>query len=204
MQKIVCHGSGLAPNRRAARGGTGLRLGWRAQAVLPAGAWHPVPVLLNDHVSSVDLRPVRYQFASVRGDSYDDNWLVIDGTVTTPEGSWSFADPCLLTSEARQVSEWLRAVAAGTVPVTEPDAGGELSPDTWFIEPVAAFSLADRSAGGASVIRVHLSLEAAPPWQQGADGTDIYQYVVEVRMDAAALLHAADQWDLSLASFPSR
>jgi len=86
-------------------------------------------LLLNDHVSSVDLRPVRYQFASVRGDSYDDNWLVIDGTVTTPEGSWSFADPCLLTSEARQVSEWLRAVAAGTVPVTEPDAEGELSPE---------------------------------------------------------------------------
>ncbi|MBL3671562.1 hypothetical protein JL475_37970 [Streptomyces sp. M2CJ-2] len=156
-------------------------------------------MLLNDLASSVDLRPVRYQFATVRGDSYDDNWLVIDGTVMTPEGSWSFADPCLLTGEAHQVSAWLRAVAAGTVAVTEPDAAGELSPDTWFIEPVVAFSLGDRSEGGTAVIRVHLSLEAAPPWQQGDDGADIYQYVVEVGMNAAALLHAADQWDLSLA-----
>ncbi|MFE8940939.1 hypothetical protein ACFYNX_26075 [Streptomyces sp. NPDC007872] len=161
-------------------------------------------MLLNDLSSSVDLRPVRYQFATVRGDSYDDNWLVIDGTVMTPEGGWSFADPCLLTDEARQVSAWLRAVAAGTVDVTEPDAEGELSPDTWFIEPVVAFSLANRIERGTTVIRVHLSLEAAPPWQQGEDGADIYQYVVEVRLDAAALLQAADQWDLSLASLPAR
>jgi hypothetical protein len=161
-------------------------------------------VLLNDLTSSVDLRPVRYQFATVQGDSYDDNWLVIDGTVVTSEGSWSFTDPCLLTGEAREVAAWLRAVAAGTVAVTEPDAEGELSPDTWFTEPVIAFSLADRSEGGTAVIRVHLSLEAAPPWQQGDAGADIYQYVVEVTMDPAALLHAADQWDLALASFPPR
>jgi hypothetical protein len=87
-------------------------------------------VLLNDHASSVELCPLRYQFATVRGDSYDDNWLVIGGKVTTSEGSWSFADPSLLTHEARQVSAWLRAVAAGTVAVTGPDAEGYLSPDT--------------------------------------------------------------------------
>ncbi|MFE7113392.1 hypothetical protein ACFU98_44670 [Streptomyces sp. NPDC057575] len=150
-------------------------------------------MLLNDLSSSVDLHPVRYQFATVRGDSYDDNWLVIDGTVMTPEGSWSFADPCLLTDETRQVSTWLRAVAAGTVDITEPDAEGELSPDMWFIEPVVAFSLANRTEGGTAVIRVHLSLEAAPPWQQDEDRADIYQYVVEVRLNAAVLLHAADQ-----------
>lgn len=181
-----------------------MHLRWEARFVLPAGACHPDPVLLNDRSSSVALCPLRYQFATVRGDSYDDNWLVIDGTVMTPEGSWSFADPCLLTDEARQVSAWLRAVAAGTVDVTEPDAEGELSPDTWFIEPVVAFSLADRSEGGTAVVRIHLSLEAAPPWQRGEDGADIYQYVVEIRLDAAALLHAADQWDLSLASLPAR
>lgn len=160
-------------------------------------------VLLSDHANSVELRPLRYQFPLVGGCSYDDNWLVISGALTTAEGSWSFSDPCLLVDEAREVAAWLRAVAAGTVTVTEPDAEGELSPDTWFVEPVLAFSLANRSEGGA-VLRVHLSLEAAPPWQQGDDGTDIYQYVVEVRLDTVALLHSADQWDLALASFPTR
>ncbi|MFJ5685733.1 hypothetical protein [Streptomyces sp. NPDC093099] len=56
----------------------------------------------------------------------------------------------------------------------------QLPPDTSFIEPVLAFSLADRSEDGA-VIRVHLSMEAAPPWQQGEDGADIYQYFVRSR-----------------------
>ncbi|WP_030222898.1 WapI family immunity protein [Streptomyces bikiniensis] len=161
-------------------------------------------MLLNDPTTSVGLHPVRYQFATVRGDSFDDNWLVVEGTVATPEGKWSFADPCLLTDEARRVSAWLRAVAAGTVDVTEPDAEGELSPDTWFVEPVVALSLARRTEGGTAVIRVHLSLEAAPPWQQDDDAADLYQYVVEVRLDAAALLCAADEWDLSLASLPPR
>ncbi|MER6442775.1 hypothetical protein ABT275_41700 [Streptomyces sp. NPDC001185] len=81
---------------------------------------------------------------------------------------------------------------------------GELSPDTWFLEPVVAFSLARRSERGVIVIRVHLSLEAAPPWQQGEEGMGIYQYVVEIGTDVASLLHAADQWDHALASFPAR
>ncbi|WP_453849113.1 WapI family immunity protein [Streptomyces violascens] len=52
------------------------------------------------------------------GDSYDDNRLAIDGTVTTPEGSWSFADLRLLTDEARQVASWLCSVAAAALAVT--------------------------------------------------------------------------------------
>ncbi|MER6197409.1 hypothetical protein ABT234_08525 [Streptomyces sp. NPDC001586] len=123
--------------------------------------------------------------------------------MTTAEGTWSFADPSLLTHEARQVAAWLRGVAAGTVSVTEPNAEGYLWPEPWFNEPVLAFSLADRSESG-PVIRLHLSQEAAPPWQQGADRPDIYQYFLEFRVDAAALLRAADQWDLALASFPTR
>ena len=154
-------------------------------------------------MNSVELRPLCYQFAATRGDRYDDNWLVIGGKVTTPEGGWSFTDPSLLTHEADEITGWLRGVAEGTVAVTLPDAEGYVSPDTWFNEPVLAFSLADRSEAGA-VIRLHLSMEAAPPWQQGDHRVDIYQYFVKVHVDAAALLHAADQWDLALASFPTR
>ncbi|CAM5305993.1 hypothetical protein SAVIM338S_00526 [Streptomyces avidinii] len=160
-------------------------------------------MLLNDHANRVELCPLGYQFPRAGADPYDDNWLVISGAVTTPAGSWSFADPCLLTGEAREVSAWLRAAAAGKVAATGLDAEGELSPDTWFIEPVLAFSLADRT-GGWVVLRVHLSLEGAPPWEQGDNGADIYQFVVEMRLDTAALLEAADQWELGLAPFPTR
>ncbi|MFF3981142.1 hypothetical protein [Streptomyces sp. NPDC001828] len=147
-------------------------------------------MLLNDLSSRVDLRPVRYQFGPVRGNAYDDNWLVIAGTVRTPAGSWYFAGRCLLADEARQLPSWLRAVAAGTVDVTAPGAEGELPPDAWFIEPAVAFSLADGSEAGTAVIRVHLSLAAAPPWQQDDDGAGVHQHVVEIGLDAATLAAA--------------
>ncbi|MFV0126369.1 hypothetical protein ACLGI4_01370 [Streptomyces sp. HMX112] len=66
-----------------------------------------------------------------------------------------------------------------------------------------AFGLADRSEDGV-VLRVHLSSEGAPPWGRAEGGAELHQYVVEVRLDTAALLRAADEWDLALASFPAR
>ncbi|MFJ9896627.1 hypothetical protein ACIQPR_25200 [Streptomyces sp. NPDC091280] len=158
---------------------------------------------LSDRATGVELVPLRYQFATARGNRYDDNWLVVGVKVTTAEGSWSFADPCLLVHEAHRITAWLRGAATGEVGPPLPDATGYLSPDTWFTEPVLAFSLAERDAAGASV-RVHLSLEGAPPWQRGDDRADIYQYSVEVRVDPAALLEAAEEWDLALSAFPAR
>ncbi|RKE22176.1 hypothetical protein [Streptomyces sp. TLI_171] len=157
---------------------------------------------LSDHQSSVELRPLRYEFAEARGEVHDDNWLVVAGSVATAEGSWSFTDPCLLVHEARQLSGWLRATATGRTEPSAPDEGW-LSPDTWFVEPVLAMSLADRN-GTDLVIRVHYSLEAAPPWQNGDDRPDIYQYYVPLRLDSEALLRAADSWDRALEAFPAR
>ncbi|MGX9889249.1 WapI family immunity protein [Streptomyces sp. NPDC002276] len=158
---------------------------------------------LSDHATSVELRPLRYQFPKVRGNRYDDNWLIIGAKVTTSEGSWSFADPSMLIHEAHQVTAWLRGAATGTVDVTRLDAEGYMSPDTWFNEPVLAFSLAERGEAGA-LVRVHLSLEALPPWRQGEARPNIYQYFEEIQVDTAALLRAADEWEHALASFPTR
>ncbi|MFJ9606034.1 hypothetical protein ACIRS1_06700 [Kitasatospora sp. NPDC101176] len=168
-------------------------------------------MLLASHQSAVELRPLRYQFSATSGDPYDDNWLVIQGQVATPTGRWSFQDPSLLTDECRGLSRWLRAVAAGRVAVTVPDPDGEPSPSLTFLEPNLAFSLAGRS-GGRSLLHVHLSLEAAPPWQcQDGDGSDdedegfdLYRFAVELDCGDDALLRAADAWDRDLSPFPSR
>ncbi len=96
----------------------------------------------------MELWPLRYRFSAVRGDPYDDNWLVIGGSVMTPEG-----------------------VSSGLV---------------------LAFNRVDRSEDGAA-IRMHLSMEAAPPWQLGENGADIYQSFVEAQVGIAALLRAADR-----------
>ncbi|MEU3791697.1 hypothetical protein AB0F07_18100 [Streptomyces fructofermentans] len=95
-----------------------------------------------------------------------------------------------------------------------------MDPDTWFVEPVLAFSLAGRHEDGVAV-RVHFSLEAAPPWAragrtdkaggpaegEGTDGTTrtgIYQFFVTVRVATSALLDAAEQWELAMTAFPRR
>ncbi|MFC9268216.1 hypothetical protein ACFTXJ_10675 [Streptomyces zhihengii] len=159
-------------------------------------------MILDDGESRVELSPVRYEFPGVVGNRYDDNWLVIGATVTTAEGSWSFTDAALLVDEAHQVTAWLRGAADGTVAVTGPDDGW-MSPDTWFTEPVLAFSLAERD-GDTVLVRVHLSLEALPPWRTGDDRPDIYQYWVQVQVATDDLRAAADAWAEALDAFPTR
>lgn len=158
--------------------------------------------MLSGSGGTVKLSLLRYQFAGTRGEWFDDNWLVIGGEIATESGVWSFTDPALLTDECAQVSAWLRAVAAGRVPAIARGADGQLVPDLSFIEPVVAFSVAGYR-DDAWALRVHLSLDAAPPWWRDAGG-DLFQYVVEVEADEGALVSAADQWDAQLAQFPPR
>ena len=46
----------------------------RRRPRLPRPVWATVDIGLT-----VDLRPLRYQFPTAGGDTYDDNWLVIGG-----------------------------------------------------------------------------------------------------------------------------
>jgi hypothetical protein len=162
-------------------------------------------VLLTSDDARIELRPVRYQFGSVCGDYWDDNWLIIDGSVATEAGRWRFSDPALLVDEGHKLARWLRRAAAGQVAVGERDADGEWWPDLRFLEPLLAFSVADRTADQV-VLRVHLSAEAAPPWllDEDGDGPEVYQYAIELPCDAAALTAAADAWAAELAAFPYR
>ncbi|KIZ17593.1 hypothetical protein SNA_14020 [Streptomyces natalensis ATCC 27448] len=160
-------------------------------------------MLLTDRAGGIGLRPLGYQFPVASGDRWDDNWLVIGAEVTTPAGSWSFTDPCLLIDEACEVSAWLRAVATGRMPDAKPDPEGHLAPDLSFVEPVLAFSQV-RWHDGTGALRIHLSLEAAPPWQQHDEDLDLYQYVIEIETVRTELIRAAEEWDQRLAQFPPR
>ncbi|MGW1541999.1 WapI family immunity protein [Streptomyces sp. NPDC002309] len=157
---------------------------------------------LSDRAGGIVLRPICYEFPAVSGDPWDDNWLVVEAEVTTPVAKWSFTDACLQVDEAQEVSAWLRAVADGRRPDARPDAEGQLAPDLSFVEPVLAFSQV-RWQDGTGVLRVHLSLEAAPPWQQDPH-PDLHQYVIEVETGRAELIRAAEAWDQYLARFPRR
>ena len=75
------------------------------------------------------------------GEWYDLNWLTVAGEVSTPDGSWTFLDPCLLTTDAGRLARWLEEVAAGDVAPNDPDAEGDVDPDLGFVEPNIAFGV---------------------------------------------------------------
>jgi hypothetical protein len=163
--------------------------------------------LLSRTGATVELAPASYQFGpAAEPREWDANWLIIRAHVVLANGrSWSFADPCLTTWEARQLTSWLEGVVAGEVMPFEFD-GGEDERLLMFTEPVVAFSLADR-VGATVTLRVHLSLDARPPWDQdhiGDDDVDLFDDFVELEMPVDALAAATAAWDEELSTFPIR
>jgi hypothetical protein len=154
----------------------------------------------------VSLSPDSYQYPkleSSKWNGWDENWLLISGEISYEGGRWAFRDPCLTAGEALAVAPWLRAAAAGTVPVSENDSAGGVSPDLVFVEPNIAFSVGGRD-GGSVRLRVHFSLESAPPEFTMDERADIWQFFIELDMSGDALEAAASQWDQQIQSLPVR
>ena len=160
--------------------------------------------LTSEDGTAVLLRPSGYQFgASSTPRDWDSNWLIVAADVELPDGrSWSFADPCLTTWEARILTSWLRDVQSGRIQPA-PFDGSEDERLVVFTEPNLAFSLAERGDGGVT-IRVHMSLESRPPWLQDDESSDLFEYFVEVSPTHEALAQAIDQWERELVAFPVR
>jgi len=153
--------------------------------------------------TSLTLHPRRYHSPAGSGRD-DDEWLVISGHLRVGDRSWSFQDPCLRIDEAREFSAWLRQAAEGNVqPQPLPELPGQdWEPSLWFTEPVLAFSVAARGDAGV-VVRVHCSLEAAPPWLHD-DQRSPWGYAVVLRVDPVELLQAAAQWSYQLTTLAPR
>lgn len=154
--------------------------------------------------ASVALKPTAYQFgpeAAPPGD-FDVDWLRVRGEVRTAAGaSWTFHDPCLTTWDCTDLLAWLRAASQGTVAPT--DAPSEEAGLLWFTEPNLAFSIAEADEA-ALVVRVHLSLESAPPRPENGEALELYEYAVPLRMTKAELAAAADEWTQDIALYPAR
>jgi hypothetical protein len=108
----------------------------------------------------------------------------------------------LTTREARELAQWLRGVVAGVV---TPSSSASPEPGRLqiFTEPALALSLEERGDERARV-RVHLSLEALPPWFNQKDRPDVFEFFVSLDVDLNDLTRSADEWDRQLASFPER
>ena len=150
---------------------------------------------------AVSLRPVGWQFPPDVG-AWDDQWLVVSGTVDLGDRTWSFSESCLLMPEARALATWLREVAEGRVepdPTARPDGESSLS----FVEPLLGFTVTAR-AGDESVVRVQFAAEATPPWLRDDEHHYSAGYAVELRLRADRLLAAAEAWTHELDALPGR
>lgn len=154
----------------------------------------------------VELRPLRYQFPAAAGagpHDWDANWLVIRGDVHLPdERRWHFQDPCLTTWEAAELAGWLRCVAAGEVEARPFPADEEHL--LAFTEPNLGFSLG-ATGEGTRQVRVHFSLEAAPPWPTSREAdAELYEFFVVVSTTVGELTRAIEEWDGERAALPPR
>ena len=94
---------------------------------------------------SFGLRIDDFQFHGDDLKRWDREWLSVSLEITTPERSWRWADPALRFPEAKNLSKWFSAVAAG-----------EAAPKTVdFVEPVIAFELIAETEDTVTV-RIHL------------------------------------------------
>ncbi|HEV7949566.1 MAG TPA: hypothetical protein VGP24_07355 [Glaciihabitans sp.] len=133
---------------------------------------------------SVELNLAGYEFEQANNE-YDANWLIIVGHIQHGSLSWTFRQPCMLTSEAQQLADWLELVAANDV-----------LPSLQFLEPNLAFSLdasSEPTAPEASArIRIEFAAEAAPPARR-SDGVSA-THTVTLQLTKPELADAAAHW----------
>lgn len=150
----------------------------------------------------VTLRPVGYEFPGRPADRWDD-FLVVRGTVQLADGrTWTFNDPLITALEATRVAPWLRIarqVAETRVPPPPTKDWPEAAMLT-FVEPVVALSIAAHQTAE-SLLRVHLSLEALPPWQPP---TEVHGYFLVFPLSPEELDAAAAHWETDIRAFPIR
>lgn len=174
-------------------------------------------MLLRDLRTSIELVVGGYQFPDIgSGDqpddpeSWDSNWLIIHGTVTTDAGSpWSFRQPCLTTWDVTQLADWFQNVAAGLIRTLPPEARElnkasfeESGPAGWltFTEPHLSFAVGAQSEARVELL-IGLSHELARPpldSQRPTRSQITIQTTPQDAQDAAAALQEY------LATFPAR
>ncbi len=164
-------------------------------------AYHPDVRITGDSGVSVELEPLRWQFPADAGE-WDDQWLAIRGRIDLGDRNWSFTDPCLLMTDARELARWLRAASDGRISASPRDCDGEPEPDLVFLEPALGFSVAGYQETG-PVVCIHLAAEAAPPWQR-AEYPHLSSFAVELVTRTSQLAAAASDWTEQLNALPAR
>ena len=151
---------------------------------------------LNDEAGrGFALEPVGYEFATFDNES-DANWLVVRVDVADGSKRWSATGPYFVTSEVRNLIDWLRKLAN-----SEHDVGEYFG----TIEP--NFQCEATRHGDETCLRLLFSHEFHPDWStwRGSGRRyDLDDAVLELRPGKEQILRFADQLEAELMPFPAR
>jgi hypothetical protein len=114
---------------------------------------------------------------------------MIFGEVADQADSWCFENSLLLSSELRELSDWLGAVGAGAIPAVGTEFEGPYRPMA-FTEDGLDFSLSERS-GKTVTLEVSFWKIRRYPFPNPATRTESYS----LTMSTAELDRAVVQWD---------
>lgn len=168
-------------------------------------------MLIGNDGTSLELRIVGYQFPELEPgqdpldpDSWDANWLIVEGEARTAEGeSWAFSQPALTTWDVARVVSWLREVVDGTASVLaseEQDASFDHPDWLTFTEPNLSFAVRDYGQPHVTLL-VQLSHEsAAPPISPRKPKRSHLTMMTDKRQ----LQEGLEELEGQLAKFPSR
>lgn len=157
--------------------------------------------ITGDGGVTVELEPLRWQFDADIGES-DDEWLIVGGRIDPDGETWSFTDPCLMMTDARDLADWLHAASEGRIEPATRGEDGQPEPDLVFLEPALGFSVVAYQEG-ALVLRAFFTAEAAPPWLR-ADDPHHACSALDLHLSSSHLAAAASEWTRQLNALPSR
>jgi hypothetical protein len=146
-------------------------------------------ITISANGAELSLDITNYQFPTPTRHDEDAAWLRVAGRASCDQGSWSFSDPCMTSSELTTLASWLIHVATL-------HESSEIS----FLEPCLSFKR--DAVDPLGTIVVTLAHEACPPWIAGEDRYDGYELRIATTVEN---LETAGRHALSLADrFPDR
>jgi hypothetical protein len=150
--------------------------------------------LIGSDGHGVELGVVGYQFPDAVDLQQRQSRLVIEGSASCPEGTWSLRWQALTAEDAVELARWLQRSAAQSTDGRHDDSG-------WldFTEP----NWPSPSPGppqASSSFRISVDLELLPPWRLQARSGD--PFVVTCRPTPESVLNAATDWATEIKPYP--
>lgn len=147
--------------------------------------------LMAGKTTDFEMTVAGYQFPHLANQEYDADWLIVSVQVRHPRGAWNKTDPCLLTWELAELTEWFERIADNNPHHSNID----------FMEPELSFEWLGEQR---NTLRVHLNYSLRPSWSSYHGPNEEKDFFVEFAVSADDLRTVVTSLRAEIARFPVR